>query len=48
MADRDIGEMLLNFMLSEEFRALCGVDITYVSTEEEWEIHRSGGWERCK
>ena len=48
MADRDIGEMLLNFMLSEEFRAFYGVDINYVSTEEEWESHRSGVWERCK
>ena len=25
MADRDIGEMFLNFMLSEEFRPFCGV-----------------------
>ena len=25
MADWEIGEILLNFMLSEEFRAFCGV-----------------------
>ena len=45
MSDRDIGEMFLNFMLSEEVRSFYGVDITNVRTEEEWEKHRSGGWE---
>ena len=28
MSDRNIGEMFLNFMLSEEVRSLCGVDVT--------------------
>ena len=32
MAYCDIGEMFLNFMLSEEFRSFCGLDITNVST----------------
>ena len=34
-AGRDIGEMLLKLMLSEEVRFFYGVDITNVSTEEE-------------
>ena len=46
MADRDIREMYLNFMLSEEVRSFCGMDFTNVSTEKEWEMNRSGGWER--
>ena len=33
-------------MLSEEVRSFFGVDIINVSTEEEWERHRIGGWER--
>ena len=44
MVDQDIGEMSLNFMLSEEVRFFFGVDITNVSTEEKWEDHRSRGW----
>ena len=44
MADQYIGEMVLNFMLSEEFRSFYGVDITNVRTEEESENHISGGW----
>ena len=28
MADRDIGDMLLDFMLSEEVRPFCGFDVT--------------------
>ena len=43
MADRDIGEIFLNFMLSEMVRLFCGVDITNVRTEKEWEKYRSGG-----
>ena len=27
MADRDIGEMLLNLMLSEEVKPFCSVDV---------------------
>ena len=44
MADRDIGEIFINYMLSEEVRSFCGVDITNVRTEEYWERHRSGSW----
>jgi hypothetical protein len=44
MADLDIGEMFLNFVLHSELRALCGVDLTqYGGTENEfqtvaWEV----------
>ena len=48
MADRDIGKIFLNFVLSEEVRSFCGGDITNARTEEEWKSHRSGGWERCE
>ena len=46
MADRDIGEMFINFMLSEEARSFCGVDVTNVRTEYEWERHIIVSWER--
>ena len=36
MADRDIGEIFLNFMLSEEVRPYCGFDIGDVQMVEEW------------
>jgi hypothetical protein len=29
MADNDVGEMLLNFILHESIQALCGVDLTH-------------------
>ena len=32
MADQEIGEMFLNFMLSEEVRSFCWVDITNMRT----------------
>ena len=35
MAYSDIGGIFLNFMLSEEVRLFCGVDVTNVRTEEE-------------
>jgi hypothetical protein len=28
MADNDVGEMFLNFVLHESVQALCGVDLT--------------------
>ena len=34
MSDQDIGEMFLEFMLSDEVRSFCGVDITNVRKEE--------------
>ena len=43
MADRDIGDMLLNFILSEELISFYGMEITNTRTEEEWENQRSGG-----
>ena len=46
MVDRDMGEMFINFMLREEVRSFCGVDITNVRIEEDWESHMSGGWEK--
>ena len=36
MADREIGEIYLNLMLSEEMRNFCGVDVYNASTEEVW------------
>ena len=41
MADRDIGEMFIKFMLSEEVRSFYEVDVTNVITEQEWERYRS-------
>ena len=38
--------MLLNFMLSEEVRHLCGVDVSNVKTDNDWERGSLGGWER--
>ena len=34
MIDRDVWEMFLNFMLSDEVRPFCGVDVTNVITED--------------
>ena len=34
IADRGIGGIFLNFMLSEEVRPLCGIDMEHVRTEE--------------
>ena len=48
MEYRDITEMFLNFILGKEFRSLCWLDITNVRTKEEWEMYRSGCWERWK
>ena len=42
----DIEDTSLYSMLSEEVRSFCGVDVTNVRKEEEWESHRIGGWER--
>ena len=46
ISDRDIREMFLKLMLSEEVRSFCGVDVTNVSTEDKWERHMSGFQER--
>ena len=45
MVDQNIGEMFLNLIPSEEVRPFCGVDVTNVFIEEEWEKDISGGWE---
>lgn len=49
MADRDVGEMFLNFMLGEEVRKCCGVDITLVRSTDpgdaDWEKGRPKNWE---
>ena len=34
MADRNIGETVINLMFSEKCRSFCGVDITNLWTEE--------------
>ena len=44
MGDRYIGEMFLNFILSEEVGPFCGVYVTNVKTEEDWK-NRLWGWE---
>ena len=44
MAYRDIEDMLLNLMLSEEVRPFCGVDVMNVRTYEEWDKDKSVGW----
>ena len=42
MADRDIGEICLNFILGEEVRSFCGVGFYNVSNEEDLERGRIG------
>ena len=37
LADNDIGEMFLNFILHESLRPVCGVDVRSARTTEEWE-----------
>ena len=37
MADRDIVELFLKFMLSDEVIPFCGVDLINVWTEEWWD-----------
>ena len=44
MAYRDIEDMFLNLMLSEEVRPFCGVDVMNVRTYEEWDKDKSVGW----
>lgn len=50
MADRDIGDMFLNFLLGEEVREYCGVDVSWVRSADpedaEWEKSRLMNWER--
>jgi hypothetical protein len=47
MADTDLGEMFLNFVLHESLRKLAGVDVThYRGKEEEKENPDSVCWER--
>ena len=45
MVDQYIGDMLLNFMLSEELIPFCVLDVMNVRKWEEWEKDISGGWE---
>ena len=45
MADWDIGDMLLNFMLSEEVIQFCGLDLIGVRKQEDLKKDISGGWE---
>ena len=46
MEDRDIGEIFLNFLLSEEVRPFFGVGVIRFITEENWVRNRLVGWER--
>ena len=46
ISDWEIGEKFPNFMLIEEVRPYCGVDIIQVNIEEGWEIGRIGVCER--
>jgi hypothetical protein len=48
MADLDVGEMFLNFVLHSDLRALCGVDLTlYGGTIEEFETVAWEVWQRA-
>jgi hypothetical protein len=48
MADLDIGEMFLNFILHSDLRALCGVDLTnYGGTVGEFETVAWEVWQRA-
>ena len=40
IAERYTGEMFLKSMLSEVVRHFCGVDVSNVRTEEEWERYK--------
>ena len=44
MEDHYIGDMLFNFMLSQEEIPFCGVDLN-IHKYKEWEKDISGGWE---
>ena len=44
MAYRDIGGMLLNFMLCEELRPLYIFDVTNVPKKPEWDMDIPEGW----
>jgi hypothetical protein len=48
--DLDVGEMFLNFLLSEELKQLSGVDVSHVRSTDPrdtaWEESRAGRWER--
>ena len=44
MADKDIGYIFLNFMMSKEVRPFCGMDFSNVMTEEYWGRGYLGGW----
>lgn len=46
MADLDIGEMFLNFMLHKTIRAFYGVDVKFFqSTDPDFEVGRPSDWE---
>ena len=45
MEDWYIGDILLNFMLSEEVIQFCGLDVMDVRKQEQWEKDIIGGWE---
>ena len=48
MADLDIGEMFLNFVLHSDLRALCGVDLTkYGGTVKDFETVAWEVWQRA-
>ncbi len=46
MADNDVGEMFLNFVLHEDIRRLCGIDLTVYFEEEAREKGLTKLWER--
>jgi hypothetical protein len=48
MADLDVGEMFLNFVLHSDLRALCGVDLTlYGGTVDEFQTVAWEVWQRA-
>ena len=44
MAEREIGKLILNLVLSKEVRPYYGFDTSNVIMEEECENGRLGGW----
>ena len=48
MANRDIGKIFLNFMLSKEVRPYLGADIRNGRKEEVWERSILRRWQRCE
>ena len=45
MKDSDVGNMYLNFIMSEQLRPFCVMDVSNVGAQEDWERVHLFGWE---